>query len=84
MRVIMYKYNIGDVVRFKSKFHSSASCGLARFAGTTAVITDRRDYNGPCYMLAGGNAFYKETCFEGPALSKSFAHRSEAIEANPL
>lgn len=76
MRNITYKYNVGDIVKFKDKFHSP-TCGLVGLEGTTAVIADRRDYNGPCYKLAGGDGFYKETCFEGPALSKFFTQRDE-------
>jgi hypothetical protein len=83
MRNITYKYNLGDVVKFKDKFHSP-TCGLKGLEGTTAVIADRRDYNGPCYELAGGDGFYKETCFEGPALSKFLTQRDEAIGADTL
>jgi hypothetical protein len=83
MSIIHYKYNVGDVVKFKDKFHSP-TCGLVGLEGTTAVIADRRDYNGPCYKLAGGDGFYKETCFEGPALSKFFTQRDEAVGANTL
>ena len=84
MRNITYKYNLGDVVRFKSKFHESASCGLAELAGTQGVVEDRRDYNGPCYKLAGGDSFIKESCFEGPAVSKNFTCRDEATGADTL
>jgi hypothetical protein len=84
MRNITYKYNLGDVVRFKSKFHESASWGLAELADTQGVVEERRDYNGPCYKLAGMDSFCKESCFEGPALSKNFTCRDEAAEANTL
>lgn len=84
MRNITYKYNVGDIVRFKDKFHSTASCDLKKLAGTTGVVEERRDYNGPCYKLAGGDSFYEETCFEGPALSKFFTQRDEAVGADTL
>ena len=81
MRTITYKYNLGDVVKFKDKFHSP-TCGLKGLGGTTGVIEERRDYNGPCYKLASADSFYKESCFEGPALSKSFTQRDEVMGAN--
>ena len=68
--MITYKYNLGDVVKFKDKFHSP-TCGLKGLEGTTGVVEERRDYNGPCYKLAGMDSFCKESCFEGPALSKT-------------
>lgn len=83
MRTITYKYNLGDIVKFKDKFHSP-SCGLANLAGTTGVIEERRDYNGPCYKLVGTDSFYKESCFEGPALSKFFTQRDEVIGVGTL
>ena len=84
MRNITYKYNLGDVVRFKSKFNESASCGLAELAGTQGVVVDRRDYNGPCYKLAGTNQFFTEKCFDGSVASKFFTQRDEAVEADTL
>lgn len=81
MRNITYKYNLGDVVKFKDKFHSP-TCGLKGLEGTTGVVEERRDYNGPCYKLAGMDSFCKESCFEGPALSKFFTQRDEAVEAD--
>jgi hypothetical protein len=83
MRNITYKYNLGDVVKFKDKFHSP-TCGLKGFEGTTGVVEERRDYNGPCYKLAGMDSFCKESCFEGPALSKNFTCRDETVGANTL
>ncbi len=83
MRNITYKYNVGDVVKFKNKFHSP-TCGLKGLEGTTGVVEERRDYNGPCYKLAGMDSFCKESCFEGPALSKNFTCRDEADGANTL
>ena len=67
MRNITYKYKVGDIVKFKDKFPPSASCGLAELAGTKGVIADKRDYNGPCYLIAGDNTYYKESCFAGLA-----------------
>ena len=84
MRNITYKYNVGDIVKFKDKFHSTASCDLASLVGTTGVVEERRDYNGPCYKLVGGDCFYKEACFAGPALSKNFTCRTEAVEVETL
>ena len=83
MKNITYKYNLGDVVKFKDKFHSP-TCGLKGLEGTTGVVEERRDYNGPCYKLAGMNSFCKESCFEGPALSKNFTCRDEAVGADTL
>lgn len=83
MRNILYKYNLDDIVKFKNKFHSP-TCGLKGLEGTTGVVEERRDYNGPCYKLAGGDGFYKETCFEGPALSKFFTQRGGAAGADTL
>lgn len=69
MRNITYKYNIGDLVRFKNKFHPTASCGLREVAGQVARIIDRKDYAGPAYAIEGSpNTFYKEACFAGPAV----------------
>lgn len=66
MRKITYKYNIGDTVRFKNKFHPTASCGLREVAGQVARIVDRKDYAGPAYAIEGfPNTFYKEACFAG-------------------
>lgn len=78
MRSITYKYNLGDVIRFKSKFHETASCGLKELAGTTGIVEERRDYAGPYYKLVGNDSFYKETCFEGLAVSKNFTCCNEA------
>ena len=84
MKNITYKYNLGDIVRFKSKFHESASCGLAELAGTQGVVEDRRDYNGPCYKLAGMDQFFTEKCFDGSVASKFFTQRDEASGADTL
>ena len=83
MRNITYKYNLGDIVKFKDKFHSP-TCSLVGLEGTTGVVEERRDYNGPCYKLAGMDSFCKESCFEGPALSKFFTQRDEDSEVATL
>lgn len=64
MRQITYKFNVGDTVRFKDKFYPYASCGLKEFAGTTAVVTERLDYSGATYRLAGITGLFKERCFK--------------------
>lgn len=66
MRNITYKYNVGDIVKFKDKFHSP-TCGLIECAGLTAEIVDRRDYNGPCYKIKNNTGYFKESCFAGLA-----------------
>ena len=68
MRQITYKYNIGDTVKFKDKFHPSASCRLKELAGQTATITERKDYGGPAYKLKGHDGFFKQACFAGLAI----------------
>jgi hypothetical protein len=65
MRQITYKYNVGDTIRFKEKFHPSASCGLKELVGCTARVIECKDYNGPCYKLAGIEGFFQESCFQG-------------------
>lgn len=70
MSIIHYKYNVGDVVKFKVRFHPSASCELKKLAGTTAKITGHAPaYNNkPHYHLNGVNSTaYPETCFSGLA-----------------
>ena len=64
MRQITYKFNVGDTVRFKDKFHPYASCGLKERAGTTAVVTERFDYSGAAYRLEGITGLFKERCFK--------------------
>lgn len=67
MRQITYKYNVGDTVKFKDKFHSP-TCGLAGREGTTAKITGTAlPYNNkPHYYIddVAGEA-YAEACFAG-------------------
>lgn len=65
MRKITYKYNVGDVVKFKDKFHYYASCGLKKRAGTTAKVVERIDFGGPTYRLEGITGCFKEKCFVG-------------------
>lgn len=83
MRNITYKYNLGDAVKFKDNFHSP-TCELKGLEGITGVVEERGDYNGPCYKLVGSNSFYKESCFEGPAVSKNFTCRDETAVADTL
>ena len=70
MKNITYKYNLGDVVKFKDKFHPNASYGLKKLAGTTATITGHAlPYNDkPFYYLNDNDhTAYPETCFAGLA-----------------
>lgn len=67
MRKINYKYNVGDVVKFKDHFYPYASCGLKALAGTTAKITSRIDYGGATYTLEGHTGVFKQGCFAGLA-----------------
>lgn len=66
--VVKYKYNVGNYVRFKSKF-TNPSCGLAEKAGTIAKIAGHAlSYNNkPHYYIEGEEAVFPETCFEGLA-----------------
>ena len=83
MRNITYKYNHGDRVCFKDKYPPSASCGLHERAGTTAVIAERSDYNGPSYKLVGVRGWFKESCFAGLATEPvGSACRDEAVGAD--
>lgn len=68
MSIIHHKYNAGDVVKFKDKFHSP-TCGLVGREGTTAKIAGRAlPYNDrPHYYLEGEEAIFPETCFSGLA-----------------
>jgi hypothetical protein len=70
MSNITYRYNVGDTVKFKVRFHPSASCELKKLAGSTAKITCYAPaYNNkPHYHLNGVNhTAYPETCFSGLA-----------------
>ena len=88
MRNIIYKYNVGDYVKFKDKFHSTASCDLKKLAGTTAIITGRAlPYNNkPFYHLNDNDhTAYPETCFAGLATESEFlAQSSLADEVDTL
>jgi hypothetical protein len=72
MSTCTYKYNVGDTIKFKDKFHPTASCGLAELAGTTAKVIDRQDYDGPAYKLEGHEGFFTEKCFAGPSYEPEF------------
>jgi hypothetical protein len=68
MSNIAYRYSVGDTVKFKVRFHPSASCELKKLAGSTAKITGYAPaYNNrPHYHLNGVNSTaYPETCFSG-------------------
>lgn len=67
MRKVEFKYKVGDCVKFKEAFAASASIGLRDLAGTTAVIVECRDYNGPAYQLSGYPGFFTQSCFTGLA-----------------
>ena len=86
MRNITYKYNLGDIVKFKDKFHSTASCDLKKLAGTTATITSRAlPYNNkPFYHLNDNDhTAYPETCFAGLATEPvNPPSRDEAVGAD--
>ena len=67
MQLIIFKYNIGDKVKFKSKFKNS-TCGLVWRAGTEAEITGfAPSYNNkPHYYVNGvDDEVFPETVFAG-------------------
>ena len=67
MRTITYKYNVGDIVKFKNRF-TNPTCGLVWRAGTEAVITGiAKSYNNkPHYYVNGvDDEVFPETVFEG-------------------
>jgi hypothetical protein len=74
MRDIIYKYNVGDYVKFKDKFHSP-TCGLVGREGTIAKITGIAfAYNNrPHYYINDieGEVF-PESCFAGLATESEF------------
>jgi hypothetical protein len=74
MRDIIYKYNVGDYVKFKDKFHSP-TCGLVGREGTIAKITGIAfAYNNrPHYYINDieGEVF-TESCFAGLATESEF------------
>jgi hypothetical protein len=72
MSTCTYKYNVGDTIKFKDKFHPTASCGLAELAGTTAKVIARQDYDGPAYKLEGHEGFFTEKCFAGLSYEPEF------------
>lgn len=65
MRNITYKYNVGDVVELKPKYHYWTNVMGTPVLISAAEIVERRDYNGPAYALGGCTGFYKENCFVG-------------------
>lgn len=69
MRIINYRYNVGDTVQLKTSFAPSASCGLKELAGHVVTITERRGYNGPCYKFEGLDSWFQERTIAGLAIS---------------
>ena len=71
MRTITYKYKVGDIVKFKDHYDSSASCGLFDLAGLAAKVVDCADFGGPAYKLEGlegyEDTWFKQGCFAGLA-----------------
>ena len=65
MREITYKYNVGDTVELKPKFHRWTEVVGNNELITVAKIVERRDYNGPAYRLNCLEGFFKESCFAG-------------------
>jgi hypothetical protein len=58
MKQIKHKYKVGDIVKFKDKYHPTASCDLHERAGTTArisgyALTYESYVNKPHYYLEG-------------------------------
>ncbi len=74
MKEVIYKYNVGDYVRFKDKF-SSPTTGLVGREGTIAKVTGIAfAYNNkPHYYINDieGEVF-TETCFAGLATESEF------------
>lgn len=74
MSIIHYKYNVGDYVKFKSKF-TNPSCGLVYRAGMFAKITGRAvPYNNrPHYYINNvTDEVFPESVFAGPATESEF------------
>lgn len=74
MKNIIYKYNVGDYVKFKDKF-SSPTTGLVGREGTIAKITGLApSYNNKPHYYLDNNicGAYKESCFAGPATESEF------------
>lgn len=66
MREVTFKYNIGDTLKFKEDFDSSASDILFDLAGTTRKVVDRCVFSHPAYKLEGLNdSWFTEDCFVG-------------------
>lgn len=66
MRNITYKYNVGDWVILKRKHwicdeidEDGVECRIS-----IVQITDRRDYNGPCYKFYDVKGYYQEACIQ--------------------
>lgn len=74
MKEVIYKYKVGDRVKFKDKFHSP-SCGLVGREGTTVEITGLAPAydNKPNYYIEGDTSVYRESCFAGLSYEPKFA-----------
>lgn len=67
MKIINYKYEVGDTLMFKSSF-KNPSCDLVGREGTTSKVTGLAPaYNNkPHYYLDGDDTVcYHENCFAG-------------------
>lgn len=74
MSIIHYKYNVGDYVRFKSKF-ANPTCGLVWRAGMVAKITGRAlPYNNKPHYYVNDitDEVFPESCFAGLATESEF------------
>lgn len=60
MEQIIYKYNVGDTIKFKSKFPPSASVGLHKLAGTAGKIVGKKYFAKPFYEIEGHDALVPE------------------------
>jgi hypothetical protein len=82
---INYKYNVGDYIRFKSKF-TNPTCGLVWRAGTIAKITGlAKAYNNKPHYYVNGveDEVFPESVFAGLATESEFLTQSpEYIEVD--
>lgn len=85
MRNITYKYNVGNYIRFKSKF-TNPTCGLVWRAGTVAKITGiAKAYNNKPHYYVNGveDEVFPESVFAGLATESEFLTQSpEYIEVD--
>jgi predicted RNA-binding Zn-ribbon protein involved in translation (DUF1610 family) len=80
-----YKYNVGNYVKFKSKF-TNPTCGLVWRAGTVAKITGlAKAYNNKPHYYVNGveDEVFPESVFAGLATESEFLTQSpEYIEVD--